>query len=207
MTKKDGKTSTKQRVKTAVAGVVAAAGIATSVLTTVPTTPPESPKVDKPSITEDVTEVSKPKSSTKDDKAKTETNKDNKAKDSKSNKPNQATDKPEIIPQPEPVSDIDLTDYTTRIAYELRDESEFAKSIVIHPDDNLSIDIIEMYLGDALIDYCLIPNTNYITSIPIMFEDLSYLEFKMYRAGTQVGSGVIRDGVMLSNVKEVDIND
>ena len=206
-TKKREKSSTSQKVKTAIASTVAAVGIATSVITTVPTTKPDGPKVDKPVVTENVDVIT---NSEVDKNNDTKTN----GKVSDKNKATYPTgdtivnpDTSVILSDVATTPDIDLTDYTTQIPFELRNESDFAKSIVVNPDDKLSIDIIEMYLGDSLVDYCLIPNTNYITSVPIMFEDLSYLEFKLYRAGEQVGSAVIRDGVMLSNIKEVSQDD
>lgn len=194
----------KEKVKTAVAGTVAAVGIATSLITTVPTTPPKTPKVDKPTVS-DTVEVEAPKQEEvkKSDNKKTDKNKDanknNNQTSSKTNTdniPNNNTNSSTDAPSR------DLTNFTTEIPYILEKESDYATSILINASDTLSIDIVEMYFKGDLVDYCLLPNNNKITSIPLIFDNLYNLEFKLYRAGEVVGTAVI-DGKMLTDVKEV----
>ena len=190
----------KEKVKTAVAGTVAAVGIATSLITTVPTTPPKTPKVDRPAVSDTAEiDVSRRKDVKKSDKNKDANKKGNQtpSKTNTDNIPNTSssidTDNPSR----------DLTNFTTEIPYILEKENDYATSILINASDTLSIDIVEMYFKGDLVDYCLLPNNNKITSIPLIFDNLYNLEFKLYRAGEVVGTAVIEDGKMLTDVKEV----
>ena len=195
----------KEKVKTAVAGTVAAVGIATSLITTVPTTPPKTPKVDKPTVS-DTVEVEAPK---QEEVKKSDNKKTDKNKDANKNN-NQTSSKTSTDNIPNTSSSIDtdnpsrdLTNFTTEIPYILEKENDYATSILINASDTLSIDIVEMYFKGDLVDYCLLPNNNKITSIPLIFDNLYNLEFKLYRAGEVVGTAVIEDGKMLTDVKEV----
>lgn len=190
----------KEKVKTAVAGTVAAVGIATSLITTVPTTPPKTPKADRPAVSDTVEiDVSKRGQVKKSDK--------NKDANKKSNQTSSTTST-DSIPNTSSSNNTDnpsrdLTNFTTEIPYILEKESDYVTSILINAPDTLSIDIIEMYFKGDIVDYCLLPNNNKITSIPLIFDNLYNLEFKLYRAGEVVGTAVIEDGKMLTDVKEV----
>lgn len=195
----------KEKVKTAVAGTVAAVGVAASLMTTVPTTPPTAPKVDKPTVS-DTVEIEAPKQEEvkKSDNKRTDKNKDV----NKNNNQTSATTNTDNIPNNNTNSSTDaasrdLTNFTTEISYTIEKESDYATSILINASDKLSIDIIEMYFKGDIVDYCLLPNNNKITSIPLVFDNLYNLEFKLYRAGEVVGTAVIEDGKMLTDAKEV----
>lgn len=92
-------------------------------------------------------------------------------------------------------------DYTTEIGYSFTYESERIKTITIDVPEYLSADIVTMYVNGAEVNTVLLPGNPNFTTIPVVFEDLSNIEFKLYRMGEEIGSARFIGDILKTNAK------
>ena len=95
-------------------------------------------------------------------------------------------------------------DYTTEIGYSFTQASERSKTITIDVPEYLSADIVTMYVNGAEVNTVLLPGNPNFTTIPVVFEDLSNIEFKLYRMGEEIGSARFIDDILKTNAKAVE---
>ncbi len=95
-------------------------------------------------------------------------------------------------------------DYTTEIGYSFTHENDRAKTITIDVPEYLSADIVTMYVNGAEVSTVLLPGNPNFTTIPVVFEDLSNIEFKLYRMGEEIGTARFIDDILKTNAKAVE---
>ncbi len=95
-------------------------------------------------------------------------------------------------------------DYTNEIGYSFTSESERSKTLVIDVPDFLSADIATMYVNGAEVGTTLLPTQARFTTIPVVFEDLSNIEIKLYRMGEEIGNAHFINGILKTNAKAVE---
>lgn len=95
-------------------------------------------------------------------------------------------------------------DYTLEIPYSFKDGSDRTKTLIIDVPDELSVDIVTLYVNDAEVATALLPTDAKFTTIPVVFEDLENLEIKLYRMGEEIGSARFINGILLTNAKAVE---
>ena len=95
-------------------------------------------------------------------------------------------------------------DYTTEIGYSFTNESKRSKTLVIDVPDFLLADIATMYVNKAEVGTTLLPNQARFTTLPVVFEDLSNIEIKLYRMGEEIGNAYFIDGILKTNAKAVE---
>jgi len=77
------------------------------------------------------------------------------------------------------------------IDYSITQKSEYVTVMNINvPNENA--DIASLYLNGVEVDKTLLPNGSF-TAIPLVFEDLSLLEVKLYSLGEYIGSAKFED--------------
>lgn len=95
-------------------------------------------------------------------------------------------------------------DYTIEIGYSFTNENKRSKTLVIDVPDYLSADIATMYVNKAEVGTTLLPNQASFTTLPVVFEDLSNIEIKLYRMGKEIGNAYFIDGILKTNAKAVE---
>lgn len=95
-------------------------------------------------------------------------------------------------------------DYTLEIGYSFLSTSERSKTLIIDVPDVLSADIATMYVNGAEVSTTLIPTEAKFTTIPVVFEDLSNIEIKLYRMGEEIGTAYFIDKRLMTNAKVVE---
>lgn len=83
--------------------------------------------------------------------------------------------------------------------YEITDKNEYVTEMRIDAPEELSVDIVELNLNGTFVDKTLLPDGK-LTSAPIVFEDLSNLDIKLYRLGTVIGTAKFEDGMLKGEV-------
>ena len=63
-----------------------------------------------------------------------------------------------------------------------------ATELKIYPDEDVSVDIVELYCNDSVVTKALFP-TQTLKSIPFIFSDLTNLELRLYKKGDVIGVG------------------
>ena len=63
-----------------------------------------------------------------------------------------------------------------------------ATELKIYPDEDVSVDIVELYCNDSVVTKALFP-TQTLKSIPFVFSDLTNLELRLYKKGDVIGVG------------------
>ena len=212
-TKKKKKVSKKERLKQVAAGAVIVAGVVTTgMLSTKPedTITIESNKPAHSSSVDTKKDSTRTKTGdkkqTKDDKlSKVDTDnyedidytKSDYKPDNSNNASTDNKDKPQddIVPAP------DYSAYKTEIQYKFETPSDYAKTIIITIPDNLSIDIVDMMFKDSLVCSGIMPSENQFTSIPLIFDNLENISFKLHRVGNVVGEAIFINGKLMTNVE------
>lgn len=92
---------------------------------------------------------------------------------------------------------------TVNLDYNIYSDNEYTSIMEIDVPKEASIDIVELYLNGEEVDKTLLPDGEF-ESIPMMFEDLSRLNFKLYRRGEQVGTAKFEDDKLIANIKGVE---
>ena len=87
------------------------------------------------------------------------------------------------------------------IDYTIYNKNEYISVMEIDTPEESNIDIVELYLNGEEVDKTLLPNGSF-ESIPMVFEDLSRLELKLYRKGKCVGTAKFNNTDLKANVKE-----
>lgn len=63
-----------------------------------------------------------------------------------------------------------------------------ATELKIYPDEDVSVDIVELYCNESVVTKALLP-TQTLKSIPLVFSDLTNLELRLYKKGDVIGVG------------------
>lgn len=89
------------------------------------------------------------------------------------------------------------------IDYNIYSKNEYVTVMEIDAPEEASIDIAVLYLNGEEVGKTLLPDGKF-ESIPIVFEDLSRLEVKLYRTGKCVGTAKFVDETLSAGVKGVE---
>ena len=87
--------------------------------------------------------------------------------------------------------------------YNIYSKNEYVTVMEIDAPIEAAIDVVELYLNGEEVDKTLLPDGEF-ESIPMMFDDLSRLELKLYRKGERVGNAKFEDDRLIANVKGVE---
>lgn len=80
-----------------------------------------------------------------------------------------------------------LINSTEPIQYSVENINDYIAKIEIIPPEKESIDLIEMYVNDQFVTQTILPNGQPMTTIPLIFNELSTIEFKLYNKGKVEG--------------------
>lgn len=218
--KKKKKVSRKERLKQVAAGVVIVAGVVTTGMLS---TKPEDTITIEPNKPSHSSSVNNKEDSTKtkpEDKKQTKDNKPQKVDtdnyedidytksdykpDYKPNNSNNTSTDDENKPQDNVTLDPDQSAYKTEIQYKFENPSDYAKTIIITIPDNLSIDIVDMMFKNDLVASGIMPSENQFTSIPLIFDNLENISFKLHRLGDIVGEAIFINGKLMTNAEVVE---
>ncbi len=73
------------------------------------------------------------------------------------------------------------------VEYSLSKKNEYVTVMKVDVPEKAKVDICELYLNGELVDKTLLPEGE-LEAIPLVFEDMSRLELKLYKLGECVGS-------------------
>lgn len=73
------------------------------------------------------------------------------------------------------------------VKYDLVQTDEVTE-LKIYPDEDISVDIVELYCNGAAVTKALLPAQT-LKSIPLVFSDLTNLELRLYKKGEVIGVG------------------
>ncbi|MBQ8588349.1 MAG: hypothetical protein IJ454_03050 [Clostridia bacterium] len=184
----------KKAIASGAAAVVLATGLAlTPAVTDTEVMEPEVIEevvIEETEVSEDIEEVTEESSET--EKTETEETKTEEPVITEPKQPHLEAEKPTY------------EDYTTEIGYSFTQASERSKTITIDVPEYLSADIVTMYVNGAEVNTVLLPGNPNFTTIPVVFEDLSNIEFKLYRMGEEIGSAKFIDDILKTNAKAVE---
>lgn len=191
---------TKKMLKNVAAGTTAAAALTAAVLVSPPADVSDTAVIDDaPSVTQ-VAELQTDAEQTAPDTAEeTDSEKDKDKTEQAEGSTNEESTE-HAVPEEKPTDE-----YTTEIPYRLKKTSDYATTLVIDVPNNIQADIVEMYINDTVeVDVALIPTEPKFTSIPIVFDDLQKLSFKLYRLDECIGTAVFKGGKLMTNAKAVE---
>lgn len=191
---------TKKMLKNVAAGTTAAAALTAAVLVSPPADVSDTVVIDDaPSVTQ----VAEPQTDAEQTAADTAEETDSENDKDKTEQAEGSTNEESTehaVPEEKPTDE-----YTTEIPYRLDKTSDYATTLVIDVPNNIQADIVEMYINDTVeVDVALIPTEPKFTSIPIVFDDLQKLSFKLYRLDECIGTAVFKGGKLMTNAKAVE---
>lgn len=196
--KKKKKVSKKERLKQVAAGAVIVAGVVTTGMLS---TKPEDTITIEPNKPAHSSSVNnKPQKVDTDNYEDIDYTKS----DYKPNNSNNTSTDDENKPQDNVTLDPDQSAYKTEIQYKFENPSEYAKTIIITIPDNLSIDIVDMMFKNDLVASGIMPSENQFTSIPLIFDNLENISFKLHRLGDIVGEAIFINGKLMTNAEVVE---
>lgn len=67
-------------------------------------------------------------------------------------------------------------------------QTDKATELKIYPDEDVSVDIVELYCNGSVVTKALLPAET-LKSIPFVFSDLTNLELRLYKKGDIIGVG------------------
>lgn len=76
---------------------------------------------------------------------------------------------------------------TEELNYSINAINQYRYELTIDEPKSESIDKVELYCNDGLVDYTLLPDGS-LNSVPLIFSNLDNLKIKMYKQGEEVGS-------------------
>lgn len=191
---------TKKMLKNVAAGTTAAAALTAAVLVSPPADVSDMAAIDDaPSVTQVAESQTEAEQIAADTAEETDSEKYNdKTVQAEDNANVESTE--HAVPEEKPTDE-----YTTEIPYRLEKTSDYATTLVIDVPNNIQADIVEMYINDTVeVDVALIPTEPKFTSIPIVFDDLQKLSFKLYRLDECIGTAVFKGGKLMTNAKAVE---
>ena len=87
-----------------------------------------------------------------------------------------------------------------QVDYELKTSDNVAE-MYVHPPEELSVDIVELYCNGEEVTKTVLPN-GALKSIPFVFTDLHNLELRFYKLSECIGVGNFKDDKLYVAVKD-----
>lgn len=81
-----------------------------------------------------------------------------------------------------------LTPHKVEVPYEMNVTSQYITEMTFNIPQEENVDLVEMYVNESYVDNTLMPNGSF-KSIPLVFNNLDNVTFKMYKQGDQIGTG------------------
>lgn len=81
-----------------------------------------------------------------------------------------------------------LTPHKIEVPYDMNVTSQYITELSFTIPQEENVDLVEMYVNENYVDNALMPNGTF-KSIPLVFNNLDNVTFKMYKQGDQIGSG------------------
>lgn len=81
-----------------------------------------------------------------------------------------------------------LTPHKIEVPYDMNVTSQYITELSFTIPQEENVDLVEMYVNESYVDNALMPNGTF-QSIPLVFNNLDNVTFKMYKQGDQIGSG------------------